>query len=156
MKETNLISWVDFHGDTPLTALIKKWKDENKELKLRDGVARLIESGVEVNMRDRNGNTALAIAAIRGSRPCIGTLLSAGALPNSRDYRGVGIIAIATARMERAKTEEKNNCYARIFSCVTLLTDYGAVAEPTDYEEWMPAKPKKFIEAGRKYHVSKY
>ena len=156
LKETSLISWVDIHGDTPLTAVIKKWKDKNEELKLRDIVSQLIESGTEVNMRDRNGNTALAIAVIRGSRPCVGILLNAGALPNSRDYRGIGIIATATARMQRAKTEEKNNCYARIFSCITLLAEYGAVAEPTDYEEWIPAKPKKFLEAGRKYHVSKY
>lgn len=130
-------SWVDANGDTPLTAVLKKWRNEEQELELKDTVLQLISRGVAVDMRDRRGYTALAIAAIRGSRPSVQVLLDAGAQPNSRNYQGVGIKSQAMERMHRAELEGKDKCYARILSCITLLDDYGARLEPTERDEWL-------------------
>ena len=97
----------------------------------------LIRWGVNVNMQDRNGDTALAIAAFRGLRPCVVTLLRSGAKPNNRNYRGIDIIATATKEMKQSKKERNDKCYARIFSCITLLSDCGAKPEPIEHEEWL-------------------
>lgn len=70
-------------------------------------------------MRDRNGDTALAIAAFRGLRPCVVTLLRSVAMPNSRNYRGIGIITTATKQMKQSKKEEMTN--ATLDSSVVLL-----------------------------------
>ena len=61
LKDANLASWIDIHGDTALTAVLKHWKDEERELQLRDIVHQLIDLGIEVNMRDRNGYTHLQL-----------------------------------------------------------------------------------------------
>jgi hypothetical protein len=143
LETANKVKWVDLHGDTPLTAILKKWKDRNKELELQTIVRQLVNLGIDVNMRDRNGNTALAIAAIRGSRPCVAELLISGAMPNSRNYRGNGIIAVAHSRMLQASQANRNDYYGRILSCVTLLADFGAKLEPTQYEEWLPSAFKR-------------
>jgi ankyrin repeat protein len=137
LKGDNLRTWVDIYGDTPLTAILKNWKVEDKKLQLRHLVQQLIRRRMNVNMRDRNGDTALAIAAFRGLRPCVVTLLRSGAMSNSRNYRGIGIITTATKEMEQSKKERNDKCYARIFSCITLLSDCGAKPEPTEHEEWL-------------------
>lgn len=147
LRSSDLITWVDVHGDTPLTAILKMWRNNEQELQLMDIVHQLIDLGMDVNMRDRKGYTALAIATIRGSHPCVATLLASGAMPNSRDYRGFGIIHVATKRMQRAKRQRKDICYARILSCITLLTDHGGLSEPTEFDEWLdPSKIQPSIE----------
>jgi len=108
LKMANLVTWIDIHGDTPLTTILKKWKDRDQELKLQGMVHQLVSLGVDINMRDRYGNTALAIAAIRGLRACVAELLILGAMPNSRDYQGNGIIAVAHSRMHQASKAKKN------------------------------------------------
>lgn len=103
LKENNLFSWVDNHGNTPLTAIVKKWKDGDKELQLGDIVSQLIKSGVEVNMRDRNGNTALAIATLPGSRPCVVELLS------EEHCRIVGITVVSLLPQQQGCNKRKWN-----------------------------------------------
>jgi len=102
-------------------------------------VCQLLSLGVDINMRDRYGNTALAIAAIRGLRACVAKLLILRTMPNSRDYRSNSIIAVANYRMRQVSKLNKNESYSRILSCVTLLADFGAKVEPNQYEEWLPS-----------------
>lgn len=139
LEMANTVTWIDIHGDTPLIAILKEWKQRNKELELQEMVRRLVGLGVDINMRDRCGNTAIAIAAIRGLRACVAELLILGVMPNSRDYRGNSIITVAHSRMHQASKAKKNEHYSRILSCVTLLTDFGAKKNPTQYEEWLPS-----------------
>ena len=143
LKDFDLVMWIDIYGDTPLTAVLKRWKNRDEELELQRIVRKLLNLGADVHMRDRNGNTALAIAAVRGLRPCVAELLAAGAMPNSRDYGGNGIIAVAHSRMNQASKANKHEHYSRILSCVNLLADFGAKLEPTQFEEWMPATFKR-------------
>lgn len=130
------ISWVDIHGDTPLTAILKVWNNDDTELDLKKVVIRLLEAGVELNMRDRRGHTALAIATLRGSRPCVQTLLQWRAKPNSRNYQGKSIMEQVSSRLRMAKKKQKDDIYARLLSCILLLKDKGAVMHPDNTEEW--------------------
>ncbi|KAF4630819.1 hypothetical protein G7Y89_g7313 [Cudoniella acicularis] len=137
------VSKIDSRGDTPLTALLKRWEDdEGQQAGLHEMVTKLISVGAVVDMRDRKGYTALAIAAIRGTRPCVKALLDAGASPNSRSYDGKGIIFQALSRMRDAKRENNDAAYARILSCVNLLVDHEAKLEPTERDEWLLPSPK--------------
>jgi len=120
-----LITWIDIYGDTPLTALLRNRRTEDQQWEINGMIPELVKLGVDVNMRDRKGHTALAIAAIRGSMPFVQALLDSGASINSINYRGKDIISMASWRMRMAKQEGKTQCYARILSCVNLLIDNG-------------------------------
>jgi hypothetical protein len=62
---------IDSNGDNPLSAILKNWPYEADELSLRTLVQLLLNTGAEIRMRDRQGDTALVIAARRGFRPGI-------------------------------------------------------------------------------------
>ncbi|KAH6673276.1 hypothetical protein B0J14DRAFT_701220 [Halenospora varia] len=139
----NFVTRIDSGGDTPLIALLKRWKDsEGQEEGLCVLVAKLIAMGAVVDMRDCKGYTALAIATIRGTRPCVKALLDAGASINSRSYAGKGILMQALSRVRDAKREKKDSAYARILSCVNLLVDQGAKLDPTEHDEWFLSSTK--------------
>jgi hypothetical protein len=123
LKEANLVTWIDTHGDTPLTALLKNRRSEDKQAALSKMIPKLVRLGVDVNMRDRKGHTAIAIATIRGSLYCVQALLSSGANVHTVNYHGRSIISIASWRMKMAKHEGKTQCYARILGCANLLRD---------------------------------
>jgi len=91
--------------------------------------------GAQIHMRDRNGDTALAIAAVRGFRPAATTLLAAGANVHSRDFSGLGILGQTFKVLNRAKKEDEK-LYAKVLSCFVLLTDSNAIEEPTELDEW--------------------
>jgi hypothetical protein len=137
MQIDNWYLQIDVHGDTPLIAALKKWRNDEQEIELRNAVQKLMDLGVQIDVKDRKGHTALAIAAIRGARPSAKLLVKAGAKANSRNYRGKGIIFQASSRMRLAKKGGKDGCYARICSYINLLTDHGAKMEPNDQDEWL-------------------
>ncbi|CAG8955819.1 hypothetical protein HYFRA_00011688 [Hymenoscyphus fraxineus] len=134
--DSDQISWLDIHGDTPLTAILKFWKTNDDELDLKTHITSLLEAGVEHNMRDRRGHTALAIAALRGSRPCVQVLLQWRAKPNNRNYEGKSIMEQVSSRLRMALKKQRDEVYARLLSCVLLLKDKGAVMHPGHDEEW--------------------
>ncbi|KAF4625417.1 hypothetical protein G7Y89_g12752 [Cudoniella acicularis] len=130
---TRLISWIDIHGDSPLTAILKIWrarKGEDHEEKLRDIVLQVISMGCSMDLRDRKGYTALAIASIRGSRLIVEALLGLGANPNTRSYKGVSTLSQVSKRMRFAQREGNDKCYTRLLSCINLLVDNGAQLKP--------------------------
>jgi ankyrin repeat protein len=132
-----IIVGIDLNGDSALTSTIKEWSETEDERRLASVIADLVTAGAEVNMRDRNGDTALAIAVRRGLRPAVNVLLKLGANPNSRTYRGTGILSQATRHLLQAVKEKNNKQYAMILSCMAVLTDHGATEKPTAYDEWM-------------------
>ncbi|CAG8983371.1 hypothetical protein HYALB_00000538 [Hymenoscyphus albidus] len=87
-------------------------------------------------MRDRRGHTALAIAALRGSRPCVQVLLQWRTKPNNRNYEGKSIMEQVSSRLRMAPKRQRDDVYARLLSCVLLLKDKGAVMHPGHDEEW--------------------
>jgi hypothetical protein len=96
LQEAHLITWIDTHGDTPLTALLKNRRSEDQQAALSEMIPSLVKLGVDVNMRDRKGHTAITIAAIRGSLSCVQALLDSGASVNTINYHGRNIISIAS------------------------------------------------------------
>jgi hypothetical protein len=131
-----LVNWIDIDGNTPLVAILKYWPPEQNELELNGIVKELIVQGAQIHMRDRNGDTALAIAAVRGFRPAVATLLAAGANVHSRDFSGLGILGQAFKVLNRAKKEDDEKLYAKVLSCFVFLTDSNAIEEPTELDEW--------------------
>ena len=126
LQDDNLINWIDKHGDTPLTALLKSRRSEDQEVMLAVMIPKLVELGIDINMRDRKGYTAVAIAAIRGSLPCVQALVAYGASIDIINYQGKDIATIASSRMKMAKQERKTQCYAKILACVNFLMDIRA------------------------------
>lgn len=128
---------VDVNGDSVLIYIVKEWRPIEDERQLATMITNLIRRGAEVHMRDRNGDTALAIATRRGLRPAVTALLSRGANPNTRNYQGRGILSQAMGYLRPANDGKKALQYARILSCMALLTDHGAKVEPNAYDEFM-------------------
>jgi ankyrin repeat protein len=123
LQDDNLINWIDNHGDTPLTALLKSRRSEDQEVMLAIMIPELVELGIDINMRDRKGHTAVTIAAIRGSLPCVQALVTYGASIDIINYQGKDIATIASSRMKMAEQEGKTQCYAKILACLNFLMD---------------------------------
>lgn len=92
-------------------------------------------------MRDRKGDTALAIAARRGFRTIVTLLLKKGSNANCRNYRRVGLLRQTMKSMREAWGNDR--LWAMIYSCHIALIDAGATSDPTDEDEWMLPRPKK-------------
>jgi ankyrin repeat protein len=146
MLEAGLdINWIDRDGDTPLTAIIKNWLDDENELQVKDFVSQLLFKKANVHMRDRSGNTALCSASRRGFRAVVKILLEAGANVHSRDNHGVGILSQIAGWMNSAKRDGNDVWHARIWSCAVLLVDHGAKPKSTVTDEWMTPYGKERI-----------
>jgi hypothetical protein len=129
-----LVEEMEKSGDSSLIQLVKNWPESGGASQLGLVIYAIFRCGAEVNLRDRNGDTALAIAAKRGLRPAVFWLMGLSANPNSRDYQGNGILSQATKCLLRTQTDTKQ--YAGILSCIAELTGCGAKANPTVYDEW--------------------
>jgi hypothetical protein len=136
ITSAGLTNWVDLVGDTPLTAILKYWSCDRDGFELNGIIKELIVKGAQIHMRDRGGDTALAIATIRGFRPVAVTLLAAGANVHSRDFTGAGILLKARKAARKARFEGKEEQYAMILSCLVLLVDAGAISNPSTEDEW--------------------
>lgn len=135
-KDAGKITWVDVNGDTPLVAIVKMWKaDENDEW-LGSAIRSLIVDGIEIEAQDRRGDTILAIAARRGLRSVTEVLLVAGANSNACSYSGKSVLYEATGTMRLAVKMEMIELYGRILSCIVILGEYGARADPDAALQW--------------------
>lgn len=136
------MTWVDCLGDTPLTAFLKSEQaGEDEEDSVKQRVEHMIGQGAEIHMRDRKGDTALAIAARRGFRTIVTLLLKKGSNANCRNYRRVGLLRQTMKSMREAWGNDR--LWAMIYSCHIALIDAGATSDPTDEDEWMLPRPKK-------------
>jgi hypothetical protein len=130
------VSCVDKNGDTALIALVKGWKNDSDDVLMVDAIQNMVARGAEVNMRDRVGNTALAIATQRGLRPAVTTLVDLGASIHSRNYQKVGILSQAHNCLAQAKDVEADELYSMVLSCIVFLADLGATTGTHGYREW--------------------
>jgi ankyrin repeat protein len=128
------LTWIDSAGDTPLASLLKNWRNDSNDTILWDAVNKLLKSGAVIEMRDRNGDTALAIAARRGFRSIVLLLLEADANVHARSYQGVGILKQVEEAM--ALVADDSRLWARTCSCYVALSDAGAISSPSDNDEW--------------------
>jgi ankyrin repeat protein len=141
------ISRFDKNGDTALIALLKWWKYDLDELLLEDAIRRMVARGAEVHMRNRVGDTALAIATRRGLRPAVTTLVDLGASIHARNYQKIGILRQAQNCLAQAKHVEADKLYGMILSCIVFLVDLGAMIDTHAYREWgAPCVPLKDLD----------
>jgi hypothetical protein len=119
-------TWVDLNGDTALIALIKYWTFDVDELLLVDLAKQLVKIGAQIHNRDRSGDTALAIASMRGFRLLVIALLEAGAAVHSENYHEVSVLKRARNAMFQTRKSGNARLYATILSCIVLLVDSGA------------------------------
>lgn len=83
------------------------------------GVESVIKQGADINAFDKNGNTALLYAAIRGDYLMVNHLLAKGALPNMDNKKGYTPLILS--------------CIKGHLSSVEFLLNHGA-----DYNQAMP------------------
>jgi Ankyrin repeat len=134
--------WIDRHGDTALLALLKHWKSRSTKVFLEDIVTKMMKLGVEIQMRDRYGDTALAVAARRGLRPVVKVLVEEGASIHTVNLRDMSILSCAQKSMSRAKADGDDKLSAMIWSCIIYLLDLKACEFPTlprqHWAAWAP------------------
>jgi hypothetical protein len=70
----------------------------------------------------------------RGLMAATEVLIRKGAKVNARIANRQSVLAIAYKGLKRAK--KKEDLYARIMACVTMLIDHGAVADPGIEQQW--------------------
>jgi ankyrin repeat protein len=128
-------AWIDNNGDTALIALVKTWNYDHDERLLADCIQRIVSQGAEVHMRDRVGDTALAVAMRRGLRPAVTTLFSLGASLYSRNYQKVGILKQANRSLLQAAYVGADGLHSMIWSCIVFFTDVCDTATH-EYREW--------------------
>jgi len=136
-------TWIDVDGETALTALLKYWRHEDDELVLSGIVKDLVGIGMEIRLRNREGNTALAIAAIRGFRPVVTALLEFGASIQCRNYRGESILEQVGKELREAKHGGRDRLYATVLSCSNLLVDLGATTNLDPEDQWLSEASRK-------------
>ncbi|KAF8856405.1 hypothetical protein BDZ45DRAFT_727467 [Acephala macrosclerotiorum] len=142
ITETDKYSWIDSTGDTPLLAVMKVVSVDEEESFLVETIAKISSAGTSIHMRDRNGETALAIATRRGLRPAVTTLVRLGVSVHCRDVSRMSILQRARRHLRNAKEEQNDRLYATILSCMVYLVDVGAVKHPNGFQEWaVPSSP---------------
>jgi hypothetical protein len=123
---------LDSKGDTFLISTLKNWSQNPKSrAELQD-----IIRNSNIHIRDERGYTALAIAARFGLTETVSILLQHGANPNTRSYQKTSVMGHAVTHLVLAQKKGNDALYSRILSCITLLSDHGAKAAVTVYDEY--------------------
>lgn len=141
LKARDIVNWINGEGDSVLHAAIKSWSRQWSESELGSLVVELVAAGADIEMRDREGNTALAVSAVCGFRPSVKALLDAGANIHCRNFEGNGVLLQCSTARTKATDAGDEVLYARVLSCSALLADAGAKQLPSDKDEWMLLGP---------------
>jgi ankyrin repeat protein len=134
---------LDKHGNTCLIAVLKMWstsEDLRILLKLINQLTTDREFIVNVNAYDRNGNTALAIAARRGLCLAVERLLVLGANPNATNYHRESILHYVQTYRHAARRANDDRLYADILACEKMLVESGAMLNVTALDEFSVGK----------------
>lgn len=133
------VNQYDKRGNTPLMSFVVNSGDATKyeksecELAIR---ALVRDAGANLELRNRNGQTALHLAAMHGKTVALRVLLELGANPHARNAQGLGILEVLDSLYVMTERDDKNN--ARFEACRAILTRTpgDAVQSPTLVDEW--------------------
>jgi hypothetical protein len=135
-------AWIDSDGETALIALLKYWDHDQDELLLPNIIKEMVGLGSQIEMRDRNGDTALAVATKRGLFLAVKCLIELQASIHTINSRGDGILRAARTEMRLAKKNGQDELYAMILNCIICLVDLEAYDFPSLRSElwakWAP------------------
>ncbi|TGJ78852.1 hypothetical protein E0Z10_g9912 [Xylaria hypoxylon] len=129
----------DKHGNTPLMSFVVNSSDATKcEKEECEIIVRALvqKAGARIELRNRNGETALHLAARYGKTVALRVLLDLGANPHTRNGQGLSILEVLDNLYVTTERDDKNN--ARFEACRAILTrskDY-AKQSPTLIDEW--------------------
>ena len=129
----------DRNGNTPLMSFVLKSRDTTKyekdecEMILRTLVH---SAGARLELRNRNGETALHLAARHGKTVALRVLLELHANPNTRNGQGLSILQVLDNLYLTTERDDKHN--ARFEACRAILTrtEDSAKQDPNLFDEW--------------------
>lgn len=129
----------DKRGNTPLMAFVVNSKDgtERGQEEIRLIVKALVQdAGANMESRNRNGETALHLAARYGKMSAMHALVELGANPHVRNAQGLGILQVLDRLYLTTERDDKNN--GRYEACRAIATrdDKYAVQCPIIMDEW--------------------
>ncbi|KAI5920379.1 hypothetical protein F4810DRAFT_683090 [Camillea tinctor] len=130
----------DKNGNTPLMAFVTHCRDDTREGKadLENMIQMLVRrGGANLEARNREGETALHIAARRGQKVALKELVDLGANPNVRNAQGLGVLAVIDEFWRH--TERDGGFGARLEVCRGLVTGRAqekVSQKPGVIEEW--------------------
>lgn len=101
----------------------------------------LLQHGARIDMRNREGETALLVAARCGNKNVVTKLLERGANLHARDKNGRGIMGVLDATIESCGERERGlSEYGRLEAVRAVLAkvvvDMGGADEPGFLDEW--------------------
>lgn len=104
----------------------------------------LLTHGAQIDMRNREGETALLVAARCGNKNVVNKLLERGANLHARDKNGRGIMGVLEARIASCGQRGRGvSEYGRLEAVRAVLAkvvlDMGGEDEPTFLDEWCRA-----------------
>lgn len=136
------VNHYDHKGNTVLTAFADQLSDDQDD-KSGQHIGRildlLIENGAILDARNRQGETALLVAAKRGNKHVVSKLLDRGANLHARDKDGRAIMAIIDAQI--ALCSKDLPAYGRLEAVraavlAKKLEEQGVQDEPNFVDEW--------------------
>lgn len=144
VKETTPpnVNHYDHKGDTVLIAFAGQLSDDQDD-KSGQHIGRildlLIERGAILDARNRQGETALLVAAKHGNKHVVSKLLDRGANLHARDKRGRAIMSIIDAQIARCSKDLPSYGRLEAVRAAVLakkLEEKGVEDEPSFLHEW--------------------
>lgn len=124
-------TWIDSNGETALIALLKYWDHGQDDLLSPNIIKKMVSLGSQIEMQDRNGDTALAVATKRGLCLAVKSLIELQASIHTTNHRGDGILRSARIEMRLAKKNGQDELYAMILNCINCVIDLEAYEYPS-------------------------
>ncbi|KAK7696679.1 hypothetical protein SLS64_014318 [Diaporthe eres] len=136
------VNHYDHKGNTVLIAFAGQLSDDQDD-KSGQHIGRildlLIDNGAILDARNRQGETALLVAAKRGNKHVVSKLLDKGANLHARDKRGRAIMAIIDAQIALCSKDLPSYGRLEAVRAAVLakkLEEKGVEDEPTFVDEW--------------------
>ncbi|KAI1741167.1 hypothetical protein F4680DRAFT_82714 [Xylaria scruposa] len=126
-------------GNTPLMSFVvnssdaTKYDKDESEIVIR---ALVQEAGAKLESRNRNGETALHLAARHGKTIALRVLLELGANPHTRNAQGLSILEVLDSLYVTTESDDKNNARFEASRAILTRSARDAVQSPNLVDEW--------------------
>ncbi|KAI1471744.1 ankyrin [Daldinia caldariorum] len=137
------VNHYDNRGQTPLMAFIALRPEDSRSDKedMERFIRKIVEAGANLEQRNREGKTALHVAACSGKKVALKELLQLGANPYVRDACGLSVLAAIDEIW--IHTERDGALTARLEACRGVFTSLVQpdAQEPSVVQEWGVRRP---------------
>jgi ankyrin repeat protein len=133
------VNHYDKRGYTPLMSFIvnsgdaTRWERDETEMVIK---ALIQNAGANIELRNRNGETALHLAARYGKTMPLKVLLELGANPHTRNDQGLGILQVLDRLYVTTECDDKNNARFEASRAILTRSPNYATQDPTIVDEW--------------------